>query len=42
MKETFRELALIAAGGGGILTHALAHFAYVAKVGQLNISREGY
>lgn len=39
LKGTLRELALVPSGGGGLLTHALAHFASAVKVSKLNIGR---
>lgn len=41
LKGTLRELALIPAGGGGLLTHALAHFASAMKVKEDGLHSEG-
>lgn len=41
LKGTLRELALIPADGGGLLTHALAHFASAVKVKEEGLHSEG-
>lgn len=41
LKGTLRELALIPSGGGGLLTHALAHFASAVKVKEDGLHSEG-